>query len=537
MTARHRPTVAVIGAGIAGLAAAWELVDASERAGTPAPMVRVFESGHRIGGKLRATEFAGRTVDLAADAFLARRPEATELCRELGLADQLVPVGASGASIWARGRLRPMPGGLNLGVPTRWWPLARSGILSPLESLAAARDVVVPHRGGSPVFGDRSVGEIVEERLGRPVVDRLVDPLIGGINAGGVDDLSAAATMPVLIAASLQPGSLMHRLGRIPPAAPGPSTGADPSAAPSTPADGRATPSPVFWSLTGGTASLAQHLADALVRRGATLQTDVRVDAIERRRPAGPGSGGWLLSLHDTADHGSSDQLPVDGVVVAVPATEAAVLLAPVAPTAAGILSTVEYASVAVITMSLAAGSIRAHRRGTGFLVPRTSAIDGLPALITGCTYLDLKWPHLGRPDDELVRVSAGRFGDDRHLLLDDDQLSASAFGELAHVLDIRGAPLETSVTRWDRAFPQYRPGHLIRVAKVEEEVAALGGLAVAGAALRGVGIPGCVGSGRSAARLVLGSLSGGSGPSATPGESGIPGARGAGPGIPETGP
>ena len=136
-----------------------------------------------------------------------------------------------------------------------------------------------------------------------------------------------------------------------------------------------------------------------------------------------------------------------------------------------------------------------------------------------------------------------GRFGDDRHLMLDDEQLRASVFGELARVLDIRGVPLDTSVTRWDRAFPQYRPGHLIRVAKVEEEVAALDGLAVAGAALRGVGIPACIGSGRSAARLVLESLSGGragaGGPSGTGGTGGPSGTgtRDATPGVPETGP
>ena len=362
MTARRRPTVAVVGAGIAGLAAAWELIVASDRAGAPAPIVTLFDSGDRIGGKLRSAEFAGRTVDLAADAFLARRPEATELCAELGLADQLVPVGATGASVWARGRLRPMPEGLNLGVPTRWWPLARSGILGPAESLAVARDLL-PHRRGDRAFGDRPVGEIVGGRLGRPVVDRLVDPLIGGINAGGVDDLSAAATMPVLIAASLQPGSLMHRLGRAhpPSAEPSPPTGTPTE----TPTDGGTAPSPVFWSLAGSTASLAGQLAEALARRGATIRTGVRVDAVERRRAAGPGSGRWVLSLYDIGGHGTegrpgedsapgrSDQLPVDGVVLAVPATEAAVLLAPLAPMAAGILSTVEYASVAVITMSL----------------------------------------------------------------------------------------------------------------------------------------------------------------------------------------
>jgi oxygen-dependent protoporphyrinogen oxidase len=123
------PTVAVVGAGIAGLAAAWELMTGGDDAGR-APTVHVFDGAELTGGKLRSTDFAGRTVDVAADAFLARRPEATTLCDELGLTVQLVPVGAAGASIWSRGRLRAMPSGLNLGVPTRWWPLARSGILS-----------------------------------------------------------------------------------------------------------------------------------------------------------------------------------------------------------------------------------------------------------------------------------------------------------------------------------------------------------------------------------------------------------------------
>jgi len=423
-----------------------------------------------------------------------------------------VPVGASGASIWARGRLRPMPEGLNLGVPTRWWPLFRSGILSPAESIRVARDLVTPHWGGSETFGDRPVGEIVGQRLGRPVVERLVDPLIGGINAGSVDDLSAAATMPVLIAASHQTGSLMHRLGRVP---------GGPRSSPTT----QDAASPVFWSLAGSTSSLAAQLADALVRRGVTIQTGLRVDAIDRRRSAGSGAGRWTLSLHDADRHENGKQsnatgtpdrrrpLDVDGVVLAVPATEAAVLLAPHTPMAAGILSTIEYASVAVVTLALAQGSIRAPRRGTGFLVPRTTTIDGRPALITGCTYLDRKWPHLGRPDDDLVRVSVGRFGDNRHHELDDDELRASAFGELAQLLDIRRTPLDAIVTRWDRAFPQYQVGHLIKVAKVEEEVAGLGGVALAGSALRGVGIPACIGSGRNAARLVLGSLSGGTRP------------------------
>jgi oxygen-dependent protoporphyrinogen oxidase len=514
--------VAVVGGGIAGLAAAWELVTGSDADHASAPVVHVLESSDRIGGKLRSAGFAGRTVDLSADAFLARRPEATELCEELGLTGQLDAVGAAGASIWARGRLRAMPGGLSLGVPTRWWPLARSGILSPLESLRAAKDLVVPRFGGGGAVGDRSVGDIVGERLGRPVVERLVDPLIGGIHAGGVDDLSAAATFPLLIGASHQPGSLMHRLGRSHTA---PTWDSDPQDA-----------APPFWSLTGSTASLAELLAEALVARGVSIHTDTQVEAIEDGRPTGVGlSPRWHLALGgagrsvgrstgrsagsaDSAD-GTADgadgaaervrSLEVDGIVLAVPSAESAVLLAPHAPVAAGMLSTIEYASVAVVTLSVPAGAIGAPLAGTGFLVPRTSMIDDRPALITGCTYLGRKWPRLARPGDELVRVSVGRFGDERHRGLDDDELCASAFGELATVLDIGGTPLESQVTRWDGAFPQYRVGHLIRVAMIEQEVARLDGLAVAGAAYRGVGIPACIGSGREAARRVLDSLSG----------------------------
>jgi oxygen-dependent protoporphyrinogen oxidase len=527
------PVIAVIGAGIAGLAAAWELVTSLDPAlgtgGGPRrgrPRVLVLDADDRVGGKLAATEFAGRTVDLAADAFLARRPEATELCEQLGIRDQLVPVGTSGASVLARGRLRPMPTALALGVPTRWWPLARSGLLNPAESLRVARDLVMPHLAPEAVIGDQTVAGIVGPRLGRRVVERLVDPLIGGINAGGVDELSAAATFPALIAASHQSGSLMRALGRLPhPAAEG----------------------PVFWSLRQSTASLADRLADRLVDPSSpskvSIHTGVSVDAMTqlslspstRRRWWLTVSGSGAKALTGEADgssprrSGSSavpgaagapavpgasaaavlpdEGLAVDGIILALPAPRAAVLLAPHSPVAAGVLSTIEYASVAVVTLAVPSAAIGAPLDGTGFLVPRTSRIDGRPALITGCTYLSRKWPHLATGDTELIRVSVGRFGDERHLDLDDTELIDAAFSELARVLDIAGAPPDSQVTRWPGAFPQYRVGHLTRVGNIEKAVADLSGVAVAGAAYRGVGIPACIASGRSAARSVLGSL------------------------------
>jgi oxygen-dependent protoporphyrinogen oxidase len=378
MTSPARPTVAVVGGGIAGLAAAWELVtgDGDDEGSVRAtPEVHLYESADRIGGKLQSTEFAGRRVDLAADAFLGRRPEATDLVSELGLDDLLVPIGVSGASIWSRDRLRVMPEGLHLGVPTRWWPLLRSGILTPGQSIRVARDLVTPHLRSNLAIGDLSVGEIVETRLGRPVVDRLVDPLVGGIHAGGVDELSAAATFPSLLAATHQPGSLMRYLGR----------SLRRSTAPTT---GGARP-PAFWTMSGTTASLAGLLAEELERRGVTIHTGVEVDAVTRLARRGSrrsGSSRWNLTLGPGEGGGAngSARQAAHGVVLAVPAPRAAVLLAPHAPVAADTLATIRYASVAVVTLSFPEGAVGTPMGGTGFLVPRTTIVDGRPPLITG---------------------------------------------------------------------------------------------------------------------------------------------------------
>lgn len=305
----------------------------------------------------------------------------------------------------------------------------------------------------------------------------------------------------------------MHRLGT-----------ARARAVPPTRADGSSPP--VFWSLAGSTASLVSELAAALVARGVTLRTGTACQAVERTPGDGNGSGRWTLTLGGPGSSapGAGGRLAVDGVILTTPAPETAVLLAPHAPVSAGVLSTVRYASVGVVTLSLPEGSIRRHLQGTGFLVPRTSTVDGGPALVTGCTYLDRKWPHLARPGDELVRASVGRFGDERHSAMDDAELVDAVVAELGTLLGVGTRPLETQVTRWDRAFPQYEVGHLIRVARIEEELAGVTGLAVAGASLRGVGIPACIGSGRAAARTVRASLADSSSPRGPgDGRTGVP--------------
>ncbi|HVC71927.1 MAG TPA: protoporphyrinogen oxidase [Acidimicrobiales bacterium] len=486
------PTIAVIGAGMAGLSAAWELSRM-----TPAPRVIVLEADDRLGGKLRTESFGGRPVDLGPDAFVARRPEALALCAELGLTEDLVAPGLRGAYVWARGRLRPLPAGLALGVPTRFGPLARSGICSPAGLVGPALDLLrrrrpPPEPSARPT--DMAVGEVVRRRLGPEVTARLAAPLIGGIHAGDIDLMSAAAVFPALLGAEARRGSLMRALGAGLPGPPAASPGPDlpdlPGVAAMSGAGG-----PVFLSLRGGIGRLAEELGRALLDRGVELRRGTTATVL-RRQASGDGER-WCIA---SAPGGETE---ADGVVVAVPAPVAAGLLRRHDGALAAILDTVSYASVAIVTLRLAADAVRRPLDGSGFLVPRPEA-GGAGPLVTACTWISAKWPELDRPGDVLIRASVGRQGDDRHVSMTDDELRAACLEGLGTMMGLGAAPLETAVTRWPGSFPQYPVGHLDRVAAIEAATDRLPGLALAGAALHGVGIPACIGSGRRAARAVV---------------------------------
>jgi oxygen-dependent protoporphyrinogen oxidase len=253
----------------------------------------------------------------------------------------------------------------------------------------------------------------------------------------------------------------------------------------------------MFWSLRQGTASLADRLIERLAAWDVEIRTGTTVEALTRQGER------WDLALAGPGERCRE----VDGVVLALPAPGAGALLAPHASVAAELLSSVEYASVAVITLSFPRAALARPLAGTGFLVPRGSTLDGQEALMTGCTYLSEKWPHLDRPDDVLLRVSVGRFGDERAAKLGDEELSAAVASELGSLIGLSAPPSASIVTRWPGAFPQFRVGHLIKVAMIEDDLAPLGAVAVAGAHLQGVGIPACIASGRRAARSVLSAL------------------------------
>jgi oxygen-dependent protoporphyrinogen oxidase len=465
--------VVVVGGGISGLAAAWDLTGGPAGPDATSPQVTVLEASDRLGGVLCSREIGGRVVDLGPDGFLGRRPEALELCHEMGLREDLVPVSARGAGVWARGRVRPLPEGLALGIPTRLWPTVRSGVLGARGALALAGDAVLPRPDVRGPIADRAIGPLVARKLGQRVVDCLVDPLIGGIHAGSVDDMSAAAVYPPLLAAAQRRGGLMRALRAEVPAP-------------------QADPPPLFWAVDGGLAHVVERLETLLRERGADIRTSTPASSLSRD------GARWSLDVGGGA-------MACDAVVIAVPAPSAANLLRTVDDDAAGLLDAIDYASVLLVTFRLSPETIAPPLQGTGFLVPRRSPHPDDPEgfAVTACTYLDTKWSHLKRDQDVLLRVSMGRHGDHRALEWSDDEVTARAWGDLGLLMGVSGTPIESIVTRFPDAFPQYRLHHLLRAGGVESAVARLGGVAVAGSAYRGVGIPACIASGRAAARAV----------------------------------
>ncbi|MFJ8058902.1 protoporphyrinogen oxidase [Streptomyces sp. NPDC096142] len=463
--------VVVIGAGIGGLAAAHRLLDSGVR-------VTVVEASDRVGGKLLPGEIAGSRVDLGAESMLARRPEAVALAREAGLADFLRTPATATASIWTRGALRPMPKGHVMGVPGT--ASALSGVLSDEGLHRIERDADLPR---TEVGDDVAVGAYVAARLGREVVDRLVEPLLGGVYAGDAYRISMRSAVPQLYQAAKSHDSLTEAVRGIQERA---------AAAQQT--------GPVFMGVQGGVGRLPLAVAESARARGAEILTGTPVTELRRH-----GTAGWRVVAGDRV-------LDADGVIVAVPATVAAALLRPEAPGAAAELAAVEYASMALVTLAYRRADV-ALPEGSGFLVP---PVDG--RTIKASTFASQKWGWIADENPEVVvlRTSVGRYGETAILERDDSGLVDVSRHDLREATGLDASPLETRVTRWTDGLPQYPVGHHARVARVREHVAKLPGLAVCGAAYDGVGIPATIASAYAAVERLTGdpvpSASGGAG-------------------------
>ncbi|HEX5562803.1 MAG TPA: protoporphyrinogen oxidase [Nocardioidaceae bacterium] len=463
------PRVAVVGGGIAGLAAA-----AAVRRGLPTAEVVVLEAAPTVGGKLALAEVAGVVVDVGAEAMLNRRPEGVALARAAGLGDRLVHPATTRASLWSRHRMRPMPRTL-MGVPTDARLLAESGVVSPSGLARVAMEPMLPatHLDGLDV----SVGWLVEERFGREVVDRLVEPLLGGVYAGHARELSARATVPQVVALLDRDRSMMRAA----------------ASATATTSD-----APVFAGLSGGLGQLPPALA---ATPGLEVRTGSTVRALARR------DGGWQL-LVGSAHH--PEHLHADAVVLATPAPASSRLLEGLAPHAAMVLSEIEYASMAIVTLAFRARDLPATD-GSGFLVPPVDRRS-----VKAATYSFAKWDWVrqaGAAADPaellLLRCSVGRHREERLLQRSDEELVQLALEDLADAIGLSVRPVGEHVQRWGGALPQYAVGHLDRVRAVRTSLAAVPGLAVCGAAYDGVGVPACVASAEAAATQVLTALAG----------------------------
>ncbi|MFF8725990.1 protoporphyrinogen oxidase [Streptomyces sp. NPDC015171] len=456
--------VVVIGAGIAGLAAAHRLLGRGAR-------VTVLEAGDRVGGKLLPGEIAGVRVDLGAESLLARRPEAVALARETGLGEQLQPPATAGASIWTRGALRPMPKGHVMGVPGTAAALA--GVLSAEGLARIERDADLPR---TEIGDDTAVGEYVAARLGREVVDRLVEPLLGGVYAGDAYRISMRSAVPQLFQAAQAHASLTEGVREIQAkAAANQQTG------------------PVFAGIAGGVGRLPLAVAASVRARGGEILTGTPARALRRAE-----GGGWLITAGERV-------LRADAVIVAVPAPAAAALLREESPQAAADLAAVEYASMALVTLAYRRAGLTLPE-GSGFLVP---PVDG--RTIKASTFASQKWGWIAEQDPDVVvlRTSVGRYGETEVLGRDDADLVEISRHDLREATGLDAVPLETRVTRWTDGLPQYPVGHHARVARVRERIAALPGLAVCGAQYDGVGVPACIASAYAAVDQLGGDLAG----------------------------
>ncbi|MBN2196618.1 MAG: protoporphyrinogen oxidase [Polyangiaceae bacterium] len=495
----HRLQVAVLGAGITGLAAAHRLAQSA-----PEFELTVLEGGPRPGGNITTERCDGYLLDGGPDSFVRTKPEAQRLIAELGMsADLISPRGRRVFVVW-RGGLTPLPAGMSLAVPTRIGPMLATPLLSWEGKLRALGDLVLPSGYGRPSGEEESIGSFISRRFGPEAATAVAAPLLGGIYAGDIDELSIEATFPQLASLEARHGSLIRGLLAAQRSAVVRSAGPSPGGAmgaPLAPSGARLAevlrwlrraedhaPSP-FLTLRSGLGSLVVALA-ARLPDGA-LRTSAPATAIE------PRDRGFLIRRR------GGEPIPADAVIVTTPAHVAARLV-PDSRLAQELVG-IPYVSTATVFFALDARSLRQPLDGVGFIVPRGEA------RIMAGTWVSSKWEGRAPPGGVLVRAFVGGARDGTILAEhDDDELTALAFSELERLMGPLGHPRFHRVYRYAESNPQPVVGHLGRRSRIAVLLRDLPGLFVTGGAHDGVGIPDCIRQGEAAAQAVLAHLRGG---------------------------
>lgn len=454
--------IAVIGGGISGLAAAYEL-EKQRNTGAELEFV-VFEAGARLGGVIRTERVDDLVIEAGPDSFLTEKSWAADLCRELGLGDQLISSNDSARRtyILVKGRLVPLPDGLMFMVPTSIWPIFLSRLFSWPTKLRMIREW--SYRASSDA-AESTVADFVERHYGRQMVERLADPLLAGVYGGSADELSVTSVLPRFAEIEAKQGSLSKAMA---------------SARKSQPA----AQLPIFTSLKNG----MQQMTDALAARipKPTCQLNTSVELVR------PESGKWLVVVQERTQE-------FDAVILAVPAYAAAKLLQSSVPQLSSELDQVRYSSSVTVAMSYDEKVRASLPAGFGFLVPRSER-----KRVLACTFVHQKFADLAPESRALIRCFLGGSRDEEVLRLSDQQIERIVYRELQEILGIRAKPLFVRIYRWPKTMAQYVVGHKARVEAIRQLMSGMRGLALAGNAFSGIGIPDCITSGREAAAKIL---------------------------------
>lgn len=473
MMERTPKKIVVVGAGIAGLAAAHRIVRLAEERRV-AISLAVLEASTRIGGVIETSTHDGIVMELGPDSMITDKPWALDLCREIGLGDRVIPTERehAGSVIVRDGRLLPVPDGLHLMAPSRILPFAFSPLLSLRGRLRVGAELFIPPRKNTY---DESLAAFVRRRLGAEALTRIAQPMVGGIYTADPEKLSLAATMPRFLEMEQRYGSVIR--GMI----------AARRQRDSAVGHARGPRYQLFVALRGGMAELPRRLLE-LLPPGST-RFDCGVRRIQRQ-----GRGWWLAT--------ESESFEADAVCIAAPAHVTAKLIDGFASSIAGELAGIEYASSATVNLVYDRADVGDPLAAFGFVVP---AVERLPLI--ACTYSSRKFAHRAPADKVLLRAFVGGALFPEHLERTDTRIVDEVHGCLSRLLRIARPPCEAVVTRWPRSMPQYHVGHLARVERIERELRGLPTLALAGSAYRGTGIPDTVRVADEAARTLFKSL------------------------------
>ncbi|AEH49039.1 protoporphyrinogen oxidase [Parageobacillus thermoglucosidasius] len=454
-------TVVIIGGGITGITAAYYLQKAVKERQLPIEC-KLVEATHRLGGKVQTVVRDGFVIERGPDSFLARKTSAFRLVREVGLENEIVHNATGKSYILVNGKLYSIPGGAIMGIPTQIGPFITTRLFSPLGKLRAAFDFILPP---TKAEGDLSLGQFFRRRLGDEVVDNLIEPLLSGIYAGDIDQMSLMATFPQFFQIEQKYGSLVLGAKRTAPKAQKERKGA-------------------FQTLKTGLQSLVDEV-EKRMEQGSVIK-GVRVERVWRE------GTGYRLRLSN------GDIWKADSIIVAAPHSSVPAMFAdyPFFEPFQSIPST----SVATVALAFPESAIEQDIDGTGFVVSRRNDYT-----ITACTWTHKKWPHTAPDGKALLRCYVGRPGDEEIVEQSDDEIVRVVMDDLSKIMRISGRPELIAISRWKEAMPQYTVGHKERLAKIKTHMdAELPGVFLAGSSYEGLGLPDCIDQGENAVKKVL---------------------------------